>query len=352
MAITDLTNTTWYVPSGWYATASYGIFNINFSSPSFSFNTDFSILRIGYSGPPYLDEVESRGGMLMFGDIAFDPAYELCINFTGGDDVTNADLISWLETYGIQLKVTDLTDTTWNVPAGWEAEAGYGAFSITGTLNVYHNSSEFIVMGIGYNSGSDTDAEHIVSVVGGYGAAIYDPTQTLIFTFTGGTDVTNHKLIAWLSQYGELQEEEAPTPTLTYDLTQLDLPEGTYSITVVAKVDGYSNSVQSNAVEYVVKNTYAIQITFSTDAGNGQSTFIGIYDSAERDNELYYEYLVGKETMNPKTITVYTDTGELYIDTMYGIDTMDTTGGVVYDSNSGRFVATGDGTITIELDAD
>lgn len=53
-------------------------------------------------------------------------------------------------------------------------------------------------------------------------------------------------------------EGEANTLTLTYDLSQLDLPEGTHSITVVAKADGYTNSAPSNAVEYVVESSLPV----------------------------------------------------------------------------------------------
>ena len=105
---------------------------------------------------------------------------------------------------------------------------------------------------------------------------------------------------------------------------------------------------------------YAVEITFSTDASNGQSTYIGVYDTLDLSNQLYYEYLVGTETMTPKTITVYTSTGKLYIDSMYSIDTYSFSYGITLDhalSNGdvGMLLGcsvTADGTITLELDAD
>lgn len=84
--------------------------------------------------------------------------------------------------------------------------------------------------------------------------------------------------------YYIVEGEEEKTPTLTYDLSQLDLAAGTHSITVRAKADGYADSEQSNAVEYVVEEeTYTIPAgaykfistltTYYTSGGYGISQY-------------------------------------------------------------------------------
>ena len=103
--ITDLTGTTWYVPSGWSTTAGYGLFNIKYSVSSSAKSISLgslTMLSIGYYGTtssqpgsgiitisPY-----PRYGYMWYADGDF------TFTFTGGTDVTNADLIAWLYAYG------------------------------------------------------------------------------------------------------------------------------------------------------------------------------------------------------------------------------------------------------------
>ena len=61
--------------------------------------------------------------------------------------------------------------------------------------------------------------------------------------------------------YYIVEGEEEKTPTLTYDLSQLDLAAGTHYITVRAKADGYADSEPSNAVEYVVEESVPTDLT-------------------------------------------------------------------------------------------
>ena len=120
MAITDLTNTTWYVASGWTATSGYGQFNI---SGVIDGTMEFSIFYIGYGFglfdvEPMADTIYSSYG----GNIQ--PSVSFTLAITGGDDVTNADLISWLETYG-ELQVDDnLTEFIICNPDGTEVYNG------------------------------------------------------------------------------------------------------------------------------------------------------------------------------------------------------------------------------------
>lgn len=114
------------------------------------------------------------------------------------------------------------------------------------------------------------------------------------------------------SFYFYIVEGEANTPTLTYDLSQLDLPEGTHSITVVAKADGYSNSAPSNAVEYVVEpslpvwngtdltgTTWYVPSGWSATAGYGMFNITGKLNSY---SFVYFCLGYRKNSSNPKNL--------------------------------------------------
>lgn len=222
MAITDLTNTTWYIPAGWQGAHSYGTFNIesNLSANTIAIGCqaidkgDFSLSVIGKTNN--IACFLLSGGIPIAGTEAnYSNDVAITLNITGGADVTNSSLISWLETNGTQLKVDNLTDTTWNVPAGWEAEAGYGEFDLIGTCNhdgyddslspfcigYYIDFKMFSLKSLANSIVCNSNPDSIVS------------SDNFILTIEGGTDVTNPKLIAWLSKYGELQGAEEPTPT-------------------------------------------------------------------------------------------------------------------------------------------
>ena len=189
MVITDLTNTTWYVPSGATINAGVGKFSVDCSVDAFNGAT-WTNFDIGYNwdsndGGDSFYQVASSGvisvGTLATVDTPF------TVTFLGGADATNTSLISFLTTYGIQLKVTDLTDTTWTVKAGWEAEAGYGTFSVNGT----YDGAKLIGIGIGHDG---EEAQEPASNVINCNAINYYPDEELVLTFTGGTDTTKQRL--------------------------------------------------------------------------------------------------------------------------------------------------------------
>lgn len=211
---------------------------------------------------------------------------------------------------------TDLKGTTWKIPdSGWTAEAGYGEFDVIGKLN-YLVDYDFRMFRIGYavQSAHSTPfiaADNIcwdtVFADGSVRCASIDNNRnddgillvdTYEFTFTGGTDVTNPRLIDWLLENGRLTSHQrmpklvAPTISLDgdfilitnnnavainkYDLyingvfrktvkreTAFDLRGyftelGTYDVCIVAVKNGYENSTLSNTVKYVYEE-YEIQ---------------------------------------------------------------------------------------------
>ena len=115
---------------------------------------------------------------------------------------------------------TDLTGTTWSMPnGGWTAEAGYGEFDVTGKEQILSNTKNFHMLRIGYAAKhikgeifivADNICWDNIMADGEVWHASVDNTKSPIigykleFTFSGGTDVTNPRLIDWLLQNGKL----------------------------------------------------------------------------------------------------------------------------------------------------
>ena len=229
MAITDLTNTTWYVPSGWLTSLMELELGLSANAWLVINGTDGIGLALGYSvddsggfptqyGKANSIATASNAGLWLY---SYDNSISLTIEFLDEESAisagyyTNPALISWLtDNNAVQLKVDDLTDTTWTVNAGWEAEAGYGQFLIRGSSSL---APDLLGVDIGY----DVDgADYIptANLISCNASPSVDNTTGLEFNITGGTDIKNPKLIAWLSKYGELQVEEegeAPPDDLT-----------------------------------------------------------------------------------------------------------------------------------------
>jgi len=75
-------------------------------------------------------------------------------------------------------------------------------------------------------------------------------------------------------QQADEPEQEEPTVTpVTFDLSTLNLPAGTHTITVKARANGYADSAESAAVSYVVEATVnAYNITTNLSGCLGYST--------------------------------------------------------------------------------
>lgn len=284
MAITDLTGTTWYVPSGWSASSGFGKFSITGSysytwissgnSFSYEITNDYTLdnercnLIIGYDYDGFNISQKSNcicvyeaysNGNNAFQTFPNPNAVNITITFTGGTDVTNADLIAWLsengelqeeETTDLQpvykrvngewvkqnaykmtngewvqiseadsLEITDLTGTTWYVPIGWSTNAGYGDFSINGSVyfpnfvqyNTPENAFSFNNMKLGYEIAGTTPVEANDAIAFFNTNSNTHPQRGISnaikmnITFESGSDVSNPALISWLYANGELQ---------------------------------------------------------------------------------------------------------------------------------------------------
>ena len=116
--------------------------------------------------------------------------------------------------YNPALDITDLSNTTWYVPSGWEVTPGLGIFDVTGTVtgNFFQYGSlltvDFDGVGIGYtyNAYGYYEASTNISIrCSSLYRGLSKKEYPILFTFTGGTDATNADLIAWLYANGELQ---------------------------------------------------------------------------------------------------------------------------------------------------
>lgn len=180
----------------------------------------------------------------------------------------------------------DLTNTTWHIPAGWAAAAGYGQFNVNYDCSWGFDDRDYQSLYIGYDP-TPEPADNMIT--DNYLSSLHNQ-QSFDITFTGGTDATNTSLIAWLTENGELQGEEEK-PIFTYDLTQLNLAAGTYSITIVAKAAGY-NDASSNTVQFVVEQESFVEET------NEYGTTMVINKYIEESNEYGTTMIIGGEAVS------------------------------------------------------
>lgn len=128
------------------------------------------------------------------------------IDFGETEQTVSDEFYAWFTANSIELKVTDLTNTTWHVPSGWQAKHAYGTFAINYSVLYNSKSLESSTLGIGFDSGANDDGTNCIAFIP-HNHMIYNGIAFTI-SITDGDDVANSDLIAWLSQYGELQEGE------------------------------------------------------------------------------------------------------------------------------------------------
>ena len=132
---------------------------------------------------------------------------------------------------------TDLRGTTWTIPhSGWTAEAGYGEFDVVGKhkyiyeLDIYSFRIGYDVYGVNASYTPFIAADSICwnSVLGNgtihYGSMDNNPDNDGSFviainqfTFTGGTDTTNPRLIDWLINNADLVSHQPAHKGGLYD---------------------------------------------------------------------------------------------------------------------------------------
>lgn len=117
--------------------------------------------------------------------------------------VVPSDIASGTFYYGgATPSITDLTGTTWTIPSGWTATAGYGSFDLEYVINGLH-SGDPLLIGYSIQVEDFTAVPYADVIVYGSGASI---TKSYSFTIyiTDGADVTNASLISWLYANGRV----------------------------------------------------------------------------------------------------------------------------------------------------
>ena len=102
--------------------------------------------------------------------------------------------------------IKNLTGTTWQIPAGWSVEAGYGEFDVYGYIesDIYEGNIPDQNINLGYSFGVDGNTKKRDSIALNWYGDI-SPSYSFTLSITGGHDVKNERLIAWLKANGELQ---------------------------------------------------------------------------------------------------------------------------------------------------
>lgn len=169
-------------------------------------------------------------------------------------------------------------------------DATYAKISRFGTSMAYVDSADKSTSVISASSGSTTwqNTEYQTIVV--------ETDQTVDDTF--GT---------W---FNENYIEQKATPTVTFDLTTLDLPEGTHTISVIGKADGYKASAASESVSYTVEpstvtipsGTYVANTTLNSYLENGYMqniTFtLPLLEGALTQRAMSFSLVSGKMWLN------------------------------------------------------
>ena len=177
--------------------------------------------------------------------------------------------------------ITDLTNTTWYIPAGWSATAGCGIFNVNYSKyeEGFNSTDDFIVLGIGHgkNGSAYDDLIQMVSESSGnYGV---NNSRTFTLTFTGGTDVTNPSLISWLDANGECQNPPVTTVTIEYNGETIANIEGGQTATLNCAGKKMSTDISITAPEIAEANLQEKTIT-----ENGEVTPDEGYDGFSKVN--------------------------------------------------------------------
>ena len=266
-AITDLTGYTWECTST-DCTAGFGVFSVY---PSYAYinGTEYSdeytplnwvSFYIGYFWNG--DDPTPRANALLYMSALANVGVGDIITFAGGDDITNATLISWLEEHGtltapeepstdsVTITYGDKTITltagqkctfkggkvmqadivavvsaseeaadelqgTWVVNSSWSAVSGYGEYELDYTVSGYNYN--FYNLYIGYSFSNNPMGTPIFSasdnniVIHGGGTMNLTPSESFTINITSKlSEVTNGaELLTWLKANAIKQGEVA-----------------------------------------------------------------------------------------------------------------------------------------------
>ena len=139
-------------------------------------------------------------------------------------------------------KITNLTNTYWNIPAGWTATAGYGRFNVE--ISIDENGEGiggYERFEVGYTIDADNPDDSIAKAncvtFGPESFWEYNNSKTFQIRFNGGADVTNASLITWLEANGEMEGGEIGSDVVTvkYMDKTIEIATGSSAVLHVAK---------------------------------------------------------------------------------------------------------------------
>lgn len=280
VSVVDLTGTKWVLNSGPYTRPNFS-YNINFTSNSSNF-TSFSGNYDIYGSHLKYDN------SYVYERLSWSSENYRIISITNGNDVSNPNLLVWLNNNATYIFIEDLTNTTWVFKEDlvW-GDAQYA-------INFTSNNLSF--KGIKYEVYSaDIDRLFYINTDDSeLKVCEYDADTAAYWTWidnsyktieiSNGTDATNLFLIADLIKSAILQEPI--TPTKTFDLSTLQLSAGTHTIQIKARASGYKDSNFSNSVSYTKPATYDVEFVLMSDT-NGSAMSHFEYDN--KKNGRYYE---------------------------------------------------------------
>jgi hypothetical protein len=247
MAITNLTNTSWYFNE---TLDHCGISNMD-SWELGSYEAEFMINYYATNNYPYTSLYYRLGYEdCVFYDPNYDPTNDFVpyeggwtdedcrtIFITGGEDVTNPDLISWITQNATQVEnpviITDVTNTSWRfneVLYHWnvgEVDEEETSVRYNDFRNITFNANGENFNYLGYRGHRNDDFASGTPLAVSYNdTTVYDTNSWVdetykTITITGGNDATNPKFIVWLTQNAtqiEIPTPEAPSgTTVTYN---------------------------------------------------------------------------------------------------------------------------------------
>lgn len=182
------------------------------------------------------------------------------------------------------MAITNLAGTTWYVPKGWLASAGYGNFDVQGVVN---NKYTFARLRIGYHvTGEYADGTKLYDTYKN-GVAVdttwFANASNLTIIIVSGADVTNSSLISWLETYGELQKN---VTAITYCGNTTEMENG-QSTTIKCKG-------KKAATDIVITPDFVVEIAYGdiiNEAHKGQTATLKCAGKKMKHNVVVSTYI-------------------------------------------------------------
>ena len=246
MPITDLTGTKWawkYEYLGSYINSALGTYSINFTDGTNTYSS-LKLTKKGTLKQMYFDDTKA------YDSITDNPVLTEYIIITGGTDITNATLISFLESAATQQEytptpqpsaITDLTGYTWvgNTTLDLATQNPTGEDQIYNLSFTDINNTEYTKINI-YDNNYDENPANTMEYYKvndrwkeAYQNYWLDNVYKTI-TINGGTDATNSNLIAFLESNGTLTAP-APQPSVIVKIGNLPITKKMFGTLPIVK---------------------------------------------------------------------------------------------------------------------